>query len=527
MVRDLHRAVTAISSPFAKKGDFNVELLIPGREEWLKGLLTTKEVLRYSLFRAHCKIRGRRLRYLYRFVPFPSMDKVRPRIARTSADAKKYISFEEPEGAKLIRRYVGRIDLDLYIFDREPRILALGVTDRKGLREFLDESGGIRVYRDGIRVYDYGEPGNDWLGLDVGRVNIPTQRLSNNIVVGAASLTLETSSGLSQQGGKDLHAKERLGLIEKTNREGFVENATFRAFREAVRYSIAQVAAERNKDKERIRRAYSAKKPKEPVLGVLTELRGKIEEQQLTEELGSYLDRIEADYTAIRDRFLVSATAGLSLMVVIHEVDKGIQELLRAIEKERASPRVVKLAKHIADLVEGLGALARGSENKREKASELITLARFNTELRLKAHNIEVTLRAGGDFETKCSPRLIVSTLMNLIDNSIWWLDNKWGKDKADDRKRIYIATSREFQAGPAIVVADNGPGFADPPEYLTQPFFTRKPNGMGLGLHLADQVMKAQGGRLEFPDRGDVQLPSGIDGAVVALVFGDGKWLD
>ncbi len=318
-----------------------------------------------------------------------------------------------------------------------------------------------------------------------------------------------------------------MGLIEKTNREGFVENATFRAFREAVRYSIAQVAAERNKDKERIRRAYSAKKPKEPVLGVLTELRGKIEEQQLTEELGSYLDRIEADYTAIRDRFLVSATAGLSLMVVIHEVDKGIQELLRAIEKERASPRVVKLAKHIADLVEGLGALARGSENKREKASELITLARFNTELRLKAHNIEVTLRAGGDFETKCSPRLIVSTLMNLIDNSIWWLDNKWGKDKADDRKRIYIATSREFQAGPAIVVADNGPGFADPPEYLTQPFFTRKPNGMGLGLHLADQVMKAQGGRLEFPDRGDVQLPSGIDGAVVALVFGDGKWLD
>jgi len=426
----------------------------------------------------------------------------------------------------LIRRHVGTIDLDLYIFDREPRVLALGVADRKGLRDFLDESGGIRVYRDGIRVYDYGEPGNDWLGLDVARVNIPTERLSNNIVVGAVSLSVETSSGLSPRGDKGPKPEERSGLMEKTNREGFVENATFRSFREAVRHAIAEIAAERNRDKDRIRRAYSSKKPKEPVLGVLTELRSKIEEQRLTEELGSYLDRIEADYTAIRDRFLVSATAGLSLMVVIHEVDKGIQELVRAIERERASPRVISLAKHIADLVEGLGALARGSESKREKASELISLARFNTELRLKAHHIGIDLGERDDFETKCSPRLIVSTLMNLIDNSIWWLDNKWGRNVAVG-KRIYAGTTRELHGGPAIIVADNGPGFSDPPEYLTQPFFTRKPNGMGLGLHLADQVMKAQGGRLEFPDRGDVQLPQGIDGAVVALVFGEGKWLD
>ena len=45
----------------------------------------------------------------------------------------------------------------------------------------------------------------------------------------------------------------------------------------------------------------------------------------------------------------------------------------------------------------------------------------------------------------------------------------------------------------------------------------------MGLGLHIADEVMKAQNGKLFFPQKGDVKLPEGMDGAVVALVFGGG----
>ena len=105
--------------------------------------------------------------------------------------------------------------------------------------------------------------------------------------------------------------------------------------------------------------------------------------------------------------------------------------------------------------------------------------------------------------------------MMNLIDNSIYWLDQKGG-----DKAAVYIGPSREFSEGPAIVVADNGPGFRDSPGLLVEPFISNKPDGMGLGLHLADEVMKAHGGRLHFPVQGEVDLPPGIDGAVVALVF-------
>jgi len=511
MVRDLSRSITSICSPFEQDEDtdsFATELVLPEHKDWIKGLLSVDEILEFALFRASCSIANGKLSYDYCFSPPKAMTKVKKR--KFSATVNLPL---DGEFLTAIRDEVGPVHIDLHVFDREPRILALGVTDKKGLKEFLNAAGGIRVYRDGIRVYDYGEPGNDWLNLGGLRVNRPTQRISNNIVVGAVSIALEASA--------DLSTDDEKGLIEKTNREGFVDNGAYRAFKEAVYFAVTQIEAERNKDKTRIRNAYSSKKMREPVLEDLTELKQIVEKKGLEEELGPYVDRIEADFRVIRDRFLTSASAGLSLSVVIHEVEKGVQELQLAVEREKASPRVRRLAKHLADLIEGFASLIRKSGATREKASRLISHALFNTDLRLKLHGISTSDGKGTkDFEAKCSKRLTVATLMNLIDNSIWWLDNKWGKGKKRG-KNLYLGISRDLSGGPAILIADNGPGFMDPPEYLVEPFISRKPDGMGLGLHIADQVMKAQGGRVEFPQRGDVKLPAGLRGAVVALVFG------
>ena len=96
----------------------------------------------------------------------------------------------------------------------------------------------------------------------------------------------------------------------------------------------------------------------------LTELREIVESRKLTGEIGPYLDRIETDFVAVRDQLLTSATAGLSLSVVIHEVEKGIAELLLAVEGDKATNRVKALAKHLAELIEGYGALVRRSGDK-------------------------------------------------------------------------------------------------------------------------------------------------------------------
>jgi len=506
MLRDLARAVSAISSPLGGVGDFKAKLVLEDHQEWLEGLLDVKDVLKYSLYQAKCLLKGSKLSYVYQFTPFPGMEKrVEPRKVTHSlalGDAKHTINLDHHN--------VGPVELKLYVFDQDAKVLKLGeVSDKKGLKEFLNESGGVRVYRGGIRVYDYGERGNDWLGLGGRRVNVPTKRLSNNLIVGAVTLDIKKSANL----------KLNRGLIEKTNREGFVENADYEAFRDAVVYALQSIEVERNIDKRRIRNAYSDPKLREPVLEDITELREIVEKKRLTGEIGPYLDRIETDFRTIRDRLLTSASAGLSLSVVIHEVEKGVAELLLAVEGDKATNRIRALAKHLAELIEGFGALVRRSGVGPERASSLISQALFNLELRLRVHKIELVKRPRrSDFDVKCSRRLVISTIMNLIDNSIWWLDNKWG-DQAG-KKKILIEQLNDLEGHRAIVVADNGPGFIDPPEFLVEPFLSRKPDGMGLGLHIAAEVMKAQGGELLFPDTGDIDLPKEFDGAVVALSF-------
>ena len=53
----------------------------------------------------------------------------------------------------------------------------------------------------------------------------------------------------------------------------------------------------------------------------------------------------------------------------------------------------------------------------------------------------------------------------------------------------------------------------------------TRKPDGMGLGLHVASTVMQSQdGGRLVFPSAEELGLSDEFCGAIVGLQFREMK---
>ena len=87
-----------------------------------------------------------------------------------------------------------------------------------------------------LESYDYGEPSNDWLDFGSRRVNIPGKRISNNLIIGAVHIDCDKSSG----------------LIEKTNREGFIDNQDFYNFR-SILYLFNLIEIFRKPDKELIR----------------------------------------------------------------------------------------------------------------------------------------------------------------------------------------------------------------------------------------------------------------------------------
>ena len=104
----------------------------------------------------------------------------------------------------------GPVRTRIYAFDLETEALAR-VGPRMDVRPWLREWSGISIYRDGFRIWPYGEPHDDWLRLDQRRVNNPVVRLSNNQVVGFVEVSRDRNPELRDQ----------------TNREGLLSNAAF------------------------------------------------------------------------------------------------------------------------------------------------------------------------------------------------------------------------------------------------------------------------------------------------------------
>ncbi len=504
-LKAVYQSLMSLHSPFNNSSDFKIQIT-SDTNDWMKDLPTWNDIKKQALFKVSCSLDGKEIKeFRYEFVP-PIKD-IKARVVDESFEEikkKKYLVNSNNEGIDLKEAGIGEVRFEALIYDRDSKILKLELQNSKYLTDYLDNNGGVRVYRDGIRIYDYGEQRNDWLNLDKRRVNMPTKRISNNIILGAVYL----------------HRKDSAKLVEKTNREGFVENKAYISFRDATAYIIHMVETLRRPDKELLREHTSPTTKSEPVLLNLEELGSiidqKVSNKELKKELKDYVKKIEIDYKNINEILLRSAGAGLSLSVVVHEVEKITSEIKKVVKNEKVSSRLLLLVRHLSELVEGYSILIRSSDKKKFTLKELIKQALFNVEFRLKTHDIKViqNLNQTANTDTKVARNLFIGVIMNIIDNSIWWLD--YAKIS---QKRIYISTVQDSSNDIVIVIADNGNGFTLPKEEMTKPFVSGKPDGMGLGLHIASEIMKVHGGQLFFPEKSDFDLPKEFrNGAIVAI---------
>lgn len=515
MARKLHREITSISSPFKKQSDFSALMRVSPQEEWLDDLFTFDMAETSSPFSAKCVINGKNFSYDYSFAA-PSMFKksIEDRNVHVELEMPTVSSIKakDPDDARLhideikILEKIGSIELNLLMFELEHAFVRAIVEDRAGLKKFLKENGGIRVYRGGFRVFGLGGAGEDWLNLGGRRVQRPAARLSNNQIIGAVTLPEESVAF----------------LIEQTNRRGFTESAEFRVLRKALLAVIVQLEAERHKDKSRIKSLLEGKKVKIPVIDELRNLREAAQALGPEEfkKLSPAVDRVEKAYTEIRDTLITAASSGLSLGSVVHDVEKQVKDLHKIVVKDPIPVQQVRdIVSHIDHMMDGFTYLLKKSPKSKESLKELVKRSIFNLEHRFDSHKIHIIngFTDENDIKVKCSRRLIVGAIMNIIDNAIWWLSIRGHKDKI-----IYIGPSQDISDGPSLIIADNGPGFMDPPEDLVNPYFSRKQEGMGMGLFLVDQAMILQEGRLDFPGSGDVWVPDGLNGAVLALVFSE-----
>lgn len=532
-VRRMYRQVTSICSPFGAPTDFQVDLTVPGREGDLTGIPSYQDILDRAIWKFKFDLSADGiLGWNYEFVNrlkgvslegrTATANGVRLLVRSPARDILGDSSISHDERLLVDSSFmkgIGLISGEFYVFDRDKEVLAR-MPETQLIKLFLDESGGIRVYRDGVRVYNYGERGDDWLGLDLRRVNVPAARISRNIVVGAIHLNQEGSTELS----------------EKTNREGFSESKALDRLKRVILGTISIFEIERRSDKERLRKLLKTNSP-EPTYSVnapIHDLRRLAQEHGVSKEFEPVIKRIETEFQSFQETMLQAGLSGLGLAVVFHEIERGVRVLHQGLVQQIDVDELMQQAKSLTRLFDGFAGLLRKNDRESITVSSLIKQARDLNMLRFTHHKVDLVCPVldGGapDFELSVSRSLMLGVLNNLLDNSFYWLRVRFPEINGTaplHKRKIFIRTFKAENGGLGLAIADNGPGFLDPPTALVQPFVTRKPEGMGLGLYYANLVMELSNSSLQFPDAADVELPEGATGAVIALVFDNPKKME
>lgn len=521
--KDLNRLsddLTSLIAPFSDKENFNITLQKDG-EIFSNDLKEQANRIKDSaLFTFDVTIKdGFVSKFDYKFMPWLGLEKVNKRainiannidlLQKSIGKENKILSFDKPLNAyKDLKigevNFVGFIyDYDNILWDTQKQLLK---EYKSSTKIYMKANGGIRVYRDGFRVFNYGEKGNDILELDLKRVNRPAGKISSNQILAAIKLD----------------RKDSTGLIEKTNREGFINSPSLAYLQNMLDAILDIISNFRQDDKGKIIRAYlEGAEDRAGIENKINKIKESINNSNLDEQekskINQNLDGFAKDFSQTKEIFMNAANAGLSLTIIIHELEKIITNLNYSIKKKDWN-KVPELAKYLQTTVNAYkDTIKLDKKTSFIKVADIIQKAIFNVSARFDFHKIEIIQELADNLSIVAKQNLIIGTMNNLFDNAIYWLNYQ----KIKHRKIIIKSYKKDGQTH--LLIADNGKGFVIDFESAVMPFITgrKDESSMGIGLHLANTIMEAHQGLLVEGNFIEEKLPKEFEhGAIVKLIF-------
>lgn len=533
-VKSLVSQLQGIQNPFSVKDNFTIEVKSdePKVQEWIDSVTPSSEIVKNSLFKFEFSISQSNnneddfafLKWNYSFDPinFPVSAKIGQSAKEgkqpLDIDAKEFMAYDKDVKERFFLKNsllngIGKITGCFYAFSRDGKILDLiyGAGRRTLINSYLDQNGGVKIFRDNIRVYNYGEPNDDWLGINLNRATKMNAHFAKNQVIGTINLNL---------------AETKDSLVEKTNREGFIENDTFDILTRIVKAIFHLFERTSASDKEKLLKVIDKNSVTRKIgfSETIRELEDKLKQKNLDGEFSDLVGKVKKDYDNMRNVMLSSGMNGLNLTIVFHEVEREMGFIRNDIMKKDCDIENIRLRiKSLMDLMEKFMPLLKQSRMTPVKASKLAERVSSIHKSRFKFHEVLFSNRFTesnvSDFMVKGPGGLILGALSNLIDNAIYWSRERRVREEGFKPAIVITSDINNFD-GPALVVADNGRGFQMEPDEMILPFRTLKPSGMGIGLYYVSLVMETIGGKLLFPNAKELGLPEAYVGACVALVF-------
>lgn len=422
--------------------------------------------------------------------------------------------------------HCGPFNFNFFVFDLERHATLESPIDDED-RELI-RSHRIYLYRDGIRVYPYGDPSDDWLELDILR---GTQKagayLSNDQITGYIAIT--------SKGNPDLR--------DKTNREGLMDiGSAYQDIKVLVlgilgylnkefkKYKLGKGLQSQEQKKKRgyLKSEHRVEKGFSSLLEHLYKAKdGKAENmaKKLIKDYKKEYDVFKERIEIVEDLAAVGMTveaASHDLMLMMSRAMENLHGLLQMTETsnfdyQKLRNGLMKLQEQqnfIQDQLSGIQPLFK-SARRGIKSLNVLNIIRGVTRyysVPMEKRKIVLTTKEVGEpLHIKCSEAVLLQVFINLLDNSIYWLTTTNKKDK---KIEILIDSSKS-----EVKFADNGPGIKlDDVPFIFEPFFSTKGiKGRGLGLYIAQQLLERYDYQIYYINNDKEKL---LDGANFLVSF-------
>lgn len=494
--QELHSRLSRLISPFKEVTDFRIELHIPG-QPGLSGEVQAPLLLEHPRYQLNGTV---------------DADGFFDGALMLDGAIEKEFERQKLGGAGEVP-VCGPFTTEIRVWDRDregldPVAARLNQTIME-VRRILTDYSGVSIYRDGFRVYPYGQRGNDWLNLDNRSRQNPVLRLANNQIVAAIKISRDTNPDLR----------------DRSTREGLVMNESYNALEiwfvdvlkeiESYRYDVRpRRQTDTAKDplfeafdiRDTVSQARTALGPDHQVAALITQM-----ERQVNEGV----ERVQEVFS----RLLMSAGLGQMVDIVIHEIGAPIGKINRQVEileRRVIASKDPKFVEAVVPMITSIKGWLEQVHNLRQRLDPQTAGRRgratsFNVQdevedtfrlygALLEGQHIAWTIEPASEpVQVFMARSALGQVLANLVDNAIFWLIRSKGSGNGGTiRARI-----ERRDSGFAVTVSDDGPGVPEEDRSkIFEPYFTRKPNGIGLGLYIARLVIEPYG-RLVYDDVG------------------------
>jgi signal transduction histidine kinase len=393
----------------------------------------------------------------------------------------------------------GSFGFSFYVFDLKAEAGSPYAIDSDGVK--LIKPHRVYLYRDGIRVYPYGNEEDDWLGVDALRGTVSASYfLSNDQVIGCVDISHEHNPNLR----------------DKTSREGLVEEgeatSDFIAVLRMLLSHLRSVPFQQYRiGVERRRRERALKEGKAEK--VFAELLGHLQKTGDTTawHMAENAARAAATERTVLERRVETtedlASVGIAVETSSHDLMLMMGKAIDAIDTlvgAGASNSVVNASDWSDDLHKIRGMLAfiehrmrdiqslfKSSKQRRrriivkdvfEKVQKIYQSSFQKLSINVVVEELGPPLVAYG------TDAVLMQLFINLFDNALYWLQEV---PKQQRRVKVILDGDEGY-----LYFSDSGPGVRpeDRP-YIFEAFYSGKgEEGRGLGLYIARQLLDRLG---------------------------------